>query len=129
VVNAIAKQRLYRDVFLIGFVSSDDLPLFYSAADLFLFPSAYEGFGFPILEAMSCGTPVIAFENSSIIELLSGSGVLVKNFQEMSRMVLNLLNDSKQYNSFRERGLARAKCFNWENTAKMTVDVYKKVLL
>lgn len=128
VVNTIARHKLYKDVFLTGFVPTDDLPLFYSAADLFLFSSAYEGFGLPVLEAMACGTPVVAFENSSITELCSGAGVLVGSFSEMSDTVLNLLSHSEQHKHFQECGIERAKLFKWENTAKKTIAVYKKAL-
>lgn len=128
VVNTIARHKLYKDVFLTGFVPTDDLPLFYSSADLFLFPSVYEGFGFPVLEAMACGTPVFAFENSSVKEISSGAGALVEGFSEMSYKVLNVLNDPQQYNYLRQQGLAKARFFKWENTAKMTLEVYKTVL-
>jgi len=60
-----------------GFVAEDDLPALYTLADLFVFPSLYEGFGLPPLEAMACGTPVVAANNSSLPEAVGSAAVLI----------------------------------------------------
>ena len=64
-----AAQGLANEVLLTGYVPADDLPLLYNAAEVFVYPSLYEGFGLPVLEAMACGTPVIASNVSSLPEI------------------------------------------------------------
>lgn len=108
-------------------VPEEDLPLFYCTADVFAFPSRYEGFGLPVLEAMACGTPVVAVHASSVPELVGEVGVTVEpeNVGEMADALVSVL------------GVARpdpnllvdwARRFSWQQTVLATKDVYQAAL-
>ena len=97
---------------------------------LLVFPSLYEGFGFPPLEAMACGTPVIISNNSSIPEVVGETGLYINdplNVEEISNNIFTLLNDDKLQRKLKNQGLKRAKKFSWENTIDKTLEAYKKV--
>jgi glycosyltransferase involved in cell wall biosynthesis len=109
-----------------GYVPDEDLCALYNAADLFVFPSIFEGFGSPILEAMSCGTPVIASNTSSMPEV-GGDAVLYVDPFKVADLVLAMrtaLEDSDLRARLSARGLARAAQFSWEDTARKTVEAY-----
>lgn len=111
----------------LGYVPDGDLPALYSGAEVFAFPSLYEGFGLPVLEAMSCGTPVVASEGSAISEVAGEAAILVApgNAVALGAAVREVLADSERRLALREKGLARAACFSWTETASQTLAVYK----
>jgi glycosyltransferase involved in cell wall biosynthesis len=113
----------------LGCVPFEDLPALYQGADLCLYPSLYEGFGLPPLEAMSCGTPVISSNVSSIPEVVGDAGVLVDPTQveEIASAMRWLLSNHEQCAAYRARGLARSQQFTWERTARLTLEVYDHV--
>jgi glycosyltransferase involved in cell wall biosynthesis len=113
-----------------GYVEDEDLPAFYNGADVFVFPSLYEGFGLPVLEAMGCGTPVITSNVSSLPEVAGDAAVLVDpyNIEGIASAMQQVLEDPHLSNELREKGLARAKQFSWERTARETIAVYKRVM-
>ncbi len=103
----------------LGYVTDADLPAIYSAARACLLPSLEEGFGLTVLEAMACGTPVVASNAGALPETVGSAGVLV-NPQETPAWVnaiFRLLTDRDCWLDFRHRGLAHARRFSWENTA------------
>lgn len=106
-----------------------ELALFYSAADLFVFPSFYEGFGLPVLEAMTCGCPVAASDTSSIPEVTGGAAVLLPpgDVDAWANTVKELLHDTDRRASLSEAGQARAAAFSWKDCAARTFDVYRSV--
>ena len=114
----------------IPFVETDDLPALYSGATALVHPSLYEGFGLTLLEAMACGTPVIAFRTSSIPEVTGDAAVLVPagSEQAMEEALIRMETDSGRREYFRGLGLARVREFSWEKTAHQTKTVYEKVL-
>ncbi len=116
-------------VIFTGFIDDDDMPSVYSGAKLLVFPSLYEGFGLPIIEAMACGTPVIAYDNSAITEIVSDSGVLVDNDNEgeFIESLTGLLNDNILYKEYTDKGLKRASDFSWDRAARETLEVYGKI--
>jgi glycosyltransferase involved in cell wall biosynthesis len=106
-----------------------DAPLLYGAATLFAFPSRYEGFGLPPLEAMACGTPVVAADASSLPEVLGDAALLVPPDDEpgWTAALWRVLADAELRADMRRRGLARAALFSYDNTARATLAVYEQV--
>ena len=100
----------------IGYVDDEDLQTLYSAADTFVYPSLYEGFGMPILEAMSCGCPVICSNTSSMPEVIGDCGILIDptNEQDLINALHKMHTDATFRQTCREKGLARAKQFSWK---------------
>jgi glycosyltransferase involved in cell wall biosynthesis len=126
----IKALNLEAQVRFTGYVPDDALPLWYSAADLFVFPSLYEGFGMPVVEAMACGTPVIAAHSASIPEAVGSAGQLFDptNASELAERMANVLNDLALSGKMRQLGLEHARHFSWERAGRETAVVYKKAL-
>ncbi len=112
----------------IGYVDEADMPSLYRLAEVFVYPSMYEGFGLPVLEAMACGTPIIANAIDVMREIVGDGAFLVENAREMAGAILALVNQKQVYDSMANQGLARATHFNWRKTAKATLAVYEQVL-
>jgi glycosyltransferase involved in cell wall biosynthesis len=109
-------------------VADDDLPALLSGALCFVFPSLHEGFGLPPLEAMACGTPVIASNRTSLPEVVGDAGLLVDPEPEALAAAIGLLiGDAGLRLALRERGLERAAAFSWTRTATETLPVYREV--
>ncbi len=125
-VNSLALED---EIVLTGYVPSADLPVFYNAAEAFVYPSIFEGFGLPVIEAMSCGLPVLTSFGSSLEEVVGEAAVLADPLSEdsIASALAKLLGDP----SFRERlgkaGLARSAAFSYQRMAEQTVAVYEKV--
>lgn len=113
-----------------GYVDQVDLPRVYNLAEIAVYPSLYEGFGFPVLEAMACGTPVITSNVSSLPELAGGAGVLVPagDVPALATAIAHLLSDPSERQRRSVLGLERAAQFTWERTAAQTMKVYTQVL-
>ncbi len=111
----------------IGYIDEEALPLWYAAATVFVFPSLYEGFGMPPLEAMSCGTPVIASNSTSLPEVVGDAGVLVEptDADALAAALLRVLRDADLRHHLRERGMQQARRFAWRTTAERTLQVYR----
>jgi len=117
-------------VTLAGFVADADLAALYSGARGFVYPSLYEGFGLPLLEAMQCGTPVIASDSTSMPEVVGDAGLLVPptDADALSEALLRLATDDELAAELRRRSRSRAASFSWERTAAATVGAYEKML-
>jgi glycosyltransferase involved in cell wall biosynthesis len=117
-ILAAADARPY--VHRLGFVADGDLPALYRQATVFAFPSLYEGFGLPPLEAMACGTPVVASTSSSVPEVVGDAGLLVDplDVSAWTDALRRLLDDESLGAALRERGLHRAAGFTWAKTAE-----------
>ncbi len=113
---------------LTGFVSDEELGGWYSGADLYVFPSYYEGFGLPAIEAMRCGAPVLASDNSAFPEVVGDAGVLIPadDVDVWADSMRDLLRDESRRLHLRDLGFARADAFSWDRTARETYDVYKE---
>lgn len=127
--STLEELNLGDRVRLTGFVSDEELGGWYSAADLFAFPSFYEGFGLPSVEAMRCGTPVIASDSSCFPEVIGDAGVLIppKDVDVWATTLKGLLHDPERRAALREKGYQRADDFSWERTASETYRVYKEL--
>jgi glycosyltransferase involved in cell wall biosynthesis len=110
-----------------GFVP--DLAALYQGATALLVPSRYEGFGLPALEAMACGTPVVAFANSSISEVVADGGVLVRDgdVEAMRDAVRSILESPSRRTELRQQALARATAFRWDDSARRHAEIYRSV--
>jgi glycosyltransferase involved in cell wall biosynthesis len=108
------------DVKFLGYVSEEDLPCLYAGASVFVFPSLYEGFGFPLLEAMACGAPVVASNASSIPELVGEAGLLVdpRDANSLADAIFRVRSSPSVREQLIRNGVARAARFKWENTAR-----------
>jgi len=112
-----------------GYVPDDDLVALYNAANLFVYPSLFEGFGIPPLEAMSCGTPVITSNTSSLPEVVGDAGLMVDplDSEALARAMAEALDNTDLRARLAARGLERAALFSWEHTARAIAGVYRTV--
>lgn len=122
----IRRLALEDDVVFAGYVPQADLAALYSAAACLLMPSLYEGFGFPLLEAMACGTPVIASRAASLPELGGDASLYVPTDDPdaLAAAIHLVATQPALMEAMRERGLARARAFTWTATAQRTVEIY-----
>jgi glycosyltransferase involved in cell wall biosynthesis len=114
----------------IGALADSDLPALYNAVDLLLFPSLYEGFGWPPLEAMASGTPVVCSRAGSLDEIV-GEAALTADPEDVEALAWHAgtaLTDRKVRASLMERGLAHAARFSWDRTAAQMLGVYRDLL-
>jgi glycosyltransferase involved in cell wall biosynthesis len=95
----------------------------------FIYPSFYEGFGIPLLEAMACGTPVVASNRSSIPEVVGKAGLLFdpENADELTDILVTLANDSSLRERLIAKGHVRAEAFSWDKTVSQTMGIYREV--
>ena len=124
--QAVIKSRVENVVRFLGFVPFDTLRHFYEAATAFVFVSRYEGFGLPPLEAMACGTPVVASNVSSLPEVLGDAAVQVNpaNVFEIARGITEVLLDDGLRAALVRCGREQAARFSWERTARQVLDIY-----
>ena len=127
-MSAAQRDALSADIRFTGYVADEDLNALYSGATCFVYPSYFEGFGLPILEAMKCGTPVIAGDRTSIPEVAGEAALLFDPFdvQSLVEALKRILNDSDYRATLSARGLQRANEFSWQTTARLTLAVYEK---
>lgn len=117
------------DIVRLDYVPDAQLPGLYAGADAFLCASYYEGFGFPPLEAMACGTPAVCSARGSLREVLSGGAVLLDVFDvdAWRASLRRVLEDGDYRNTLTAAGRRRASEFTWQKTARETVRVYREV--
>ena len=116
------------DIRFIGYVVEADLPGLFSDAMCFAYPSYFEGFGLPVLEAMQCGTPVIAGNLTSLPEVAGDAALLVDPFDEtaIAEALRNLIENPDRLDDLRVKGIERAKQFSWQQTARLTLRAYER---
>jgi glycosyltransferase involved in cell wall biosynthesis len=113
--HAIAEMGIEREVFTIGHTSHDDIVLAYNASDLLIYPSSYEGFGMPVLEAMACGKPAIAIDNTAFPEFSKGIAHLLPDVEvnTLKTGMLAVLNDPAWQSEMAKAGPLRAAQYDW----------------
>jgi glycosyltransferase involved in cell wall biosynthesis len=119
-----------KNIFMLGFVPTEDLVALYNVATVFVFSSVYEGFGLPVLEAMQSGCPVITTQGGSLKEVAGEAAAFVNgnDREDIAKKVKNVFESTALQKTLREKGLQQAKKFTWKQTAEATVKVYEKVL-
>lgn len=122
--------RLEEDARFIGWVSNEDLEGLYRAATCFVFPSLYEGFGLPVLEAMSRGLPVACSNRGALSEVADEAALTFDPEQPraIAAAIDRLLVDRAERDRLRRAGLANAARFSWAETARLTLQVYERAL-
>ena len=125
----IKKAAISERLRFTGYLSDDDLCALYSSCRVFIYPSVYEGFGLPPLEAMACGAPVIAGRIPSLQETLGSTARLVEplDVDALAKSIIEVVEDTKQRDMLVAAGPTQAGKFSWEQTARLTLDVYRQL--
>ncbi|MBD2725439.1 glycosyltransferase [Nostoc sp. FACHB-892] len=128
-INSLAsKLEIKKSIILTNYVTDEELRALYSTCSLFVFPSFYEGFGLPLLEAISCGAPAIASNNSSLPEILGSNELLFDPYSpyDMARIMQKVLSDESFRKKNSEDALQQSAKFSWESVAKNILDVFQE---
>ena len=130
VFAAIENSPWANQIHHLNYLSNELVALFYSKADVFVYPSHYEGFGLPVLEAMTLGAAVISSNTSSIPEVTGDAAILIdpNNLIQLAEAILKVISDSQLRQELINKGKARAKLFSWERTAQETLNAYRTIL-
>ena len=113
-----------------GFVPTEDLVGIYNLATVFAIPSLYEGFGLPVLEAMSCGCPVITTKEGSLEEVAGDTAYYVDayDFENIASGIKEVFENERLQKELVKKGLENVKRFSWKKTAEETLGVYEEAL-
>ncbi|MEL4896161.1 glycosyltransferase family 4 protein [Crocosphaera sp. Alani8] len=119
-----------KQIKILDYVDYEQLPILLNQALALVFPSLWEGFGFPVLEAMGCGTPVITSNISSLPEVAGDAALLVNpyNLEEITAEMQKIATDNEMQSQLKRLGLQQAKKFSWQTTGEQTLDTLKKFL-
>ena len=118
----LAAELVRRGADVRGYVPKDELVRLYQSAACLVFPSRYEGFGLPVVEAMACGTPVVAAPEPALQEVAGDAAIFTDDLAEGITRALF------EHDRLAAAGIERARAFSWEETARLTADVYRSVL-
>jgi glycosyltransferase involved in cell wall biosynthesis len=126
----VARLGVLSHIVELGAVADPDLPALYNAVDVLLFPSLYEGFGWPPLEAMASGTPVVCSRAGSLDEVIADAALTAdpEDVDTLAWHVGTVLTDEKLRAALTGRGLARAAAFSWDRTAEQMMTLYRNVI-
>ena len=130
IFKVIAESNYQKNIYHLDYLSDDLVALFYTRAEVFVYPSHYEGFGLPVLEAMTLGTPVVTSKSSSLPEVVGDAGLLINPDDpiELAEAVWQVLNDSQLQDDLIIKGQKKAQEFSWDKTAKETLNAYHKII-
>lgn len=130
IYERVRELKLENVVRFLGYIPVEDLVVLYNACRAFVYPSLYEGFGLPVLEAMACGAPVVTSRISSLPEVAGDAAILIdpQNGDALVEAMGAVLDDARLRATLRSNGLDRAAQFSWEQTARLTVEVYRRCL-
>ena len=122
--RAVRSSHIRDRIRLVGPINRTDRVLWYNAATLLAYPSFFEGFGFPPLEAMACGTPVVASHHSSLPEVVGDAGILIDpyNIEALAFAMSQVISDSTLSERLSRQGIVRSKKFSWKHTAERTLE-------
>lgn len=129
IFQAIASSPWFDCIHHLDYLPDELVALFYAKADVFVYPSYYEGFGLPVLEAMTLGAPVVTSNTSSLPEVAGDAAILVdpKDVISLAEAILRVVSDRNLRNELIIKGKAQAKLYSWERTAKETLNAYKTI--
>jgi len=123
--KVIDELRIKSEVLTVDYITHEEMFLVYNAASLFVYPSSYEGFGMPVLEAMACGTPLIALDNTAFPEFAGGVAHLLKDAQvpTLKEGIMAVLSDEAWQKQMSEDGPKRAANYDWRIVTKKYLDL------
>ena len=130
-IYAAAKSSPYaEDIRFLGFVSDAALPELYQATDVFIYPSLFEGFGFPPIEAMACGVPVISTLRGSLREVVADAAMAIEpeNVAAIAGAMAKMSGSTDERSRWRAAGLQNAKRFDWNENAAQTLAIYEQAV-
>lgn len=129
IFNKVKELELEKRIIFIDYIDEDELPDLYRKARCLVLPSLYEGFGLPVVEAMACGCPVVASDNTSLSEIIGEAGILVNplNILDIARGITLVSDNESIRNTLIEKGLNRVKRFSWTSCAGRTLEVIKNI--
>src|SRR3989344_7584373 len=130
IFKKVKELNLEKEVVFTGYVPDEELPILYKGAKCFALVSLYEGFGFPVLEAMSMGVPVVCSNSSSLPEVAGEAAILVdpKNVEDIRGGIEKILGMSdEEIERLRSQGIKQASKFTWEKTARQTLEILEEV--
>ena len=127
--DEIGDKSLVNRIILTGYIPNASLPAVYSQCKVFLYTSLRESFGIPMLEAMSCGVPVLTSNTESMPEIAGDAAFLVNPFkhEEITEAMIKMVNDGNLRTNLVEKGFIRASQFSWEITAHKVLEFYQKL--
>jgi glycosyltransferase involved in cell wall biosynthesis len=130
IFEAIEASPWNSQIHHLSYLSDELVALFYSQADVFVYPSHYEGFGLPVLEAMTLGAPVITSNTSSLPEVAGDAALLVDPNEptQLAEAILKVISDCQLRSKLIHKGQERAKLYSWERTAQETLKAYRSLL-
>jgi len=127
IFHEIQKSNYKKDIFFLGPIDRSERIYLYNFAKIFVYPSFFEGFGLPLLEAMSCGLPIITSNRSSLSSVIGEGGIMVDpyRFSEITWAIELLLSDPILRNELGKKAIKIAQNFSWENCAQETIKLFK----
>jgi glycosyltransferase involved in cell wall biosynthesis len=127
IYKAWKESKFKERIHFAGYVADKDKVYLYNLAKVFIYPSFYEGFGFPPLEAMACGTPVITSHTSSLPEIVGSAALMIDpyNINDIALSLEQLLGDKDLREKLSQRGLKQAEIFSWDNSAREHLLLFK----
>lgn len=131
IFKSAQKAKMASEIIFTGPIEDEDKPFLYGLCQLFVYPSFFEGFGFPPLEAMACGVPTIVSNSSSLPEVVGQGALMIDpyNIDELKFAFQNLLSDKNLRERLIKAGLEQVKKFDWDKTAKETLDNFLEICL
>lgn len=128
--QAIRTSPYRNKIIVTGFIADGDKSALYNLSSLFVYPSFYEGFGFPPLEAMACGVPVIASHSASLPEIVGSAGILIDPYRpdEILQAMKQILLDSELLEVLHKKSIVRARDFDWNKSIASTEHIFSSVI-
>ena len=128
IYDVVNRSQFRADVVFTGYLRDGDLPKFYAGASIMLYLSLFEGFGLPVLEAMSCGTPIVCPNTSCFPEIVEELDVTVPptDVSAVEQKILTILNDKEYYDDLSAKCYDKSLKYSWEDSAKVYQQTFEK---
>ena len=131
IFQEINNSEFKQEIHYLGYLTDELVALFYTLADVFVYPSFYEGFGLPVLEAMTLGTPVVTSNTSSLPEVAGDAAIYINpnDYKSIAEGIYTVINDRELRQDLINKGFARASLYSWQRVAEETMMAYEYCLL